>query len=198
MIALHQPPQGAGVALDPVGAADDQHGAFQHLKGALHLGGEVRVAWGVHQDQFFLLPQGQQGLLGEDGDAPLPLQLVGVQIGVPVVHPAKAAQLAPGIEQGLVQSGLARVHVGHHAHAYVFRCHNHLSLPQIISCLLCQLPGGSSIPFSPPGHKFDGLCLDISCQLGYNLHLKVFCGRAPCINSCGSSLSMPFWAGVPR
>ena len=89
------------------------------------------MARGVHQDQLLVLPQGQQGLLGEYGDAPLPLQLVGVQIGVPVVHPAQAAQLSPGVEQGLVQGGLARVHMGHHAHAYVFRCHNHLSLPQI-------------------------------------------------------------------
>ena len=32
VIPLQQPPEGAGVGLDPVGAADDQNGTVQHLK----------------------------------------------------------------------------------------------------------------------------------------------------------------------
>ena len=41
--------------------------------------------------------QGEHRLLGEDGDAPLPLLGVRIQKGVPVVHPAHAAQLSSGV-----------------------------------------------------------------------------------------------------
>ena len=92
-VALQQPPEGAGVGLHAVRAADDQDGAVQHLEGALHLRGEVHVARGVQQ-RGLLLPQGEHRLLGVDGDAPLPLQLVRVQEGVPVVHPAQGPDAA--------------------------------------------------------------------------------------------------------
>ena len=76
-VALQQPPEGGGVALDAVGAADDQNGAVQHLEGPLHLRGEVHVAWGIQEGHLHLLP-GKFRLLGENGDAPLPLQGVGI------------------------------------------------------------------------------------------------------------------------
>ena len=109
------------MGLDPGGGADHQHGGIQHLEGPLHLPGEVHVARGVQQGDL-RLRQGQQGLLGEDGDAPTALLLVGVQEGVPVVHPAQSPQLAGGVEQGLRQGGLARVHVGQYAdHQFLHR-----------------------------------------------------------------------------
>lgn len=49
LIARQQPPQGAGVALDAVGAADHQQRAVHDLQGPLHLGREVHVARGVQQ-----------------------------------------------------------------------------------------------------------------------------------------------------
>ncbi len=87
---LQQPPKGTGVALDAVGAADDQHGAVQHPQDPLHFGGEVHMPRGVQQGNGGVLP-GQLRLLGKDGDAPLPLLSVGVQKGVPMVHPAQPA-----------------------------------------------------------------------------------------------------------
>ena len=51
------------------------------------------MARGVQQ-RGLLLPQGEHRLLGVDGDAPLPLQLVRVQEGVPVVHPAQGPDAA--------------------------------------------------------------------------------------------------------
>ena len=69
------------------------------------------MARSVQQGQVQAV-QRQTGLLGENGDAPLPLLGVGVQESVPVVHPPQAAQLAALIEQRLRQSGLARVHMG--------------------------------------------------------------------------------------
>ena len=72
LVALQQPPEGQRVGLDPVGAADHQHGAVQHRHGALRLRREVHMPRGVHQNE---LPVGgfQPGLLGENGDSPLPL-----------------------------------------------------------------------------------------------------------------------------
>ena len=49
VVPLQQVPEGAGVGLDTVGAADHQNGAVQHLEGPLRLGGEVHVARGVQQ-----------------------------------------------------------------------------------------------------------------------------------------------------
>ena len=109
--ALQKLPKGAGVGLDAVGAADDQDGAVYHLQGPLHLRGEVHVARRVQQ-RSLRLPKGEDRLLGEDGDAPLPLQRLRVQEGVLVVHPAQGADGAGLIEQGLGQRGLPRVHVG--------------------------------------------------------------------------------------
>ena len=52
LVALQQPPQGQGMGLDPIGAADHQNGIVQHLQGALHLGRKVHMAGGVQQGHF--------------------------------------------------------------------------------------------------------------------------------------------------
>ena len=69
------------------------------------------MARGVQQRGLLLL-QGEHRLLGVDGDAPLPLQLVRIQEGVPVVHPAQGPDAAGLIQNSLGQGGLPRVHVG--------------------------------------------------------------------------------------
>ena len=86
--APQQGPQCLGVALHPVGAADDQHRVIQHPHRALGLGRKVHVAGGVQPGDLGAAPvQLEQGLFGKYGDAPGPLQAVGVQKGVPVVLP---------------------------------------------------------------------------------------------------------------
>ena len=118
-IALQQPPQGEGVPLHPVGAADHQDGAVQHLEGALHLSGEIHVSRRVQQGDLHPL-QGEHRLLGEDGDAPLPLQRLGVQKGVLVVHPSQLLQPPAVVEQGLRQGGLSCVHMGQYTYGQFF------------------------------------------------------------------------------
>ena len=86
MVSLQQPPQGQGMGLHPIGAADDQHGAVQNRHSPLGLRGEVHVPRGIHQRDF---PVGrfQQGLLGKNGNAPGTLQRMGVEECVLMVHP---------------------------------------------------------------------------------------------------------------
>ena len=114
IIGLQQPPQGQGMALHAVRAADHQHRAVDHPQGALHLAGKIHVARGIQQGDFHPLP-GQHGLLGKNGDAPFPLLGVGIQKRVPVIHPAQLAQLARGVQHGLRKRGFSRVHVGQQA-----------------------------------------------------------------------------------
>ena len=111
MIPLQQPPEGHGVGLDAVGAGDHQNGAVQNGQAPLRFRGKVYMAGGVHQSD---VPPGggEPGLLGENGDAPGPLQIVGVQVGIAVIHPAQSPPGAGGIEQSLGKGSLARVHMG--------------------------------------------------------------------------------------
>ena len=77
LVAFQQPPEGQGVGLHAVGAADDQHGAVQHRHDALGLGGKVHMAGGVHQGDGAVL-RFQQRLFGKNGDASCPFQRVGI------------------------------------------------------------------------------------------------------------------------
>ena len=115
MVLPQQIPQGGRVALDAIGGADDQDGVVQHLQGAFHLGGEIHVTGGVQQGDD-LGGQGEDGLLGEDGDAPLPLQGEGVQKGGAVIHAAHLFDAAAQVEQPFGEGGLAGVHVSQDAH----------------------------------------------------------------------------------
>ena len=75
------------------------------------------MARGVQQGDGEV-PQGQDGLLGEDGDTPLPLLGIGIQKGVLVVYPAQGAQLPAAEEKPLGEGGFSRVHVGQYTDAY--------------------------------------------------------------------------------
>ena len=130
LIPAQQPPQGVGMGLDAVCGADHQDGAVHHLEGPFHLAGKIHMARGVQQGDFQLL-QGQNRLLGEDGDPPLPLLGVRIQKGVLMVYPAQFFQLTAAIEHPLGQSGLARVHMGQNARRQSF----HLPFPAFIRFL---------------------------------------------------------------
>ena len=145
MVALQQPPQGLRVGLHAVGPADDQHRVVQNLHCTLRLGGKIRVARGVQQINP-AVHQRHDGLFGEDGDPPLPLQPVGVQVAVPVVHPAQLFDLAREVQHGLGQGGLPRVHMGDQAQADLFfppafRCAVHSASSFRSSRVIISRPG---------------------------------------------------------
>ena len=78
---------------------------------------------GVSSRVISVSPHRQHRLLGEDGDAPLPLHGVRVQKGIPVVHPSQAPQGAALIEQRLGQRGLPRVHMGQYSDDQLLHVH---------------------------------------------------------------------------
>jgi hypothetical protein len=59
------------------GGIDEDHHAVHHREDALHLAAEIGVAGGVDDVDAGVLPD-QRGHLGEDGDAALALEVVGV------------------------------------------------------------------------------------------------------------------------
>ena len=99
----------AGLGHGALGGVYQQDDAVDHLQDALHLSAKVGVARGVHDvDLGVLVVDG--GVFGQDGDAPLPFQVVGVHHTVHggLVLPVDAALLEHLVHQG----GLAVVHVG--------------------------------------------------------------------------------------
>ena len=95
-IAFQQLPQGLHMALDAICPADHQHGIVQHLQGALHLCRKVHMARRVQKrhrqaGQIRGFWQHKFSLLGKNGDPSLPLQCIGVQKGIPIVHTARPA-----------------------------------------------------------------------------------------------------------
>ena len=99
----------AGLGHGAVGGVDQQEDAVHQGQGPLDLAAEVGVAGGVHQVDAHALPLHRDGL-GEDGDAPLPLLVVGVE---DPLHPDLVGGEHPGgAEDGVDQGGLAVVDVG--------------------------------------------------------------------------------------
>jgi hypothetical protein len=100
--------------LHAVDAGDHQHGAVEHMERALHLRGEVDVAGRVQQGER-RAGMREMRLRGEHGDAPAALEVVRVQRGVPAVHAPHLLQFSAGVQDGLAERGLSRVHVGQNA-----------------------------------------------------------------------------------
>lgn len=69
------------------------------------------MAGGVHQGDLPVFRL-ENCLLGENGDAPAAFQLMGVQKGVPVIHPSQPPPGAGLKQQRLGQRGLSRIHMG--------------------------------------------------------------------------------------
>ena len=97
---------------------DHQDDAVHHLQDALHLAAEIRVAGGVDDvDLDAVVMDG--GILGQDGDAALTLDIVGVH---DAVHQFLVLAEHAGLAQQLVhQGGLAVVDVGDNGNvSYIF------------------------------------------------------------------------------
>ena len=112
-IAVHLPVDGERLALHAGHRAQHQHGAVEHAQAALHLDGEVDVAWGVDDVDVMAVPLAVSSGAG-DGDAALALELHRVHLGADTVLAAHVVNgvHAVGVEEdALGQRGLAAVDV---------------------------------------------------------------------------------------
>ena len=99
----------AGLGHGPFEGVHQQNHAVHHLEHALHLAAKVRVARGVDDvDLGGAVAHG--GVLGQDGDAALALDVAGVHD--PILHLLVFAEDARLLEHLLHQGGLAMVYVG--------------------------------------------------------------------------------------
>ena len=98
----------AGLRQRALAGIDQQHDAVNHFERALHFAAEVGVARSIHDVDLYVVVE-DGGVLGQDGDAALALQFVGIHhpLGHHLIG-AKGARLA---EHSVNQRGLAVVNV---------------------------------------------------------------------------------------
>ena len=91
------------------GGIDEDHHAIDHREDALHLAAEIGVAGGVDDVDARVLPD-QRGHLGEDGDAALALEVVGIHGAL--FDALVVAERAGLPQQHVDEGGFAMVDVG--------------------------------------------------------------------------------------
>ena len=99
----------AGLGHGAVHGVHQQQHRVHHGEHALHLAAEVGVAGGVHDVDAVAVPA-DGGVLGQDGDATLPLQVVGIHDAI-----GRGRTLVQGsglLQEFVHEGGLAMVHMG--------------------------------------------------------------------------------------
>ena len=98
-----------GLRQRALGGVDQHQRAVDHIEDALDLAAEIGVAGRIDDVDAGVLPD-QRGRLGQDGDAALALQVVGIQRALG--HALVLAERAGLLQQAVDQRGLAVVDVG--------------------------------------------------------------------------------------
>src|ERR1035441_4753318 len=98
----------AGLWKRPFAGVHQQHDAIDNLESALHFSAEIAVSGRVDDVDLHAVVT-HAGDFGEDGDAPLALQVVGIHDAVDVL--LMRAEDAALVEHGVHESGLAMIHV---------------------------------------------------------------------------------------
>ena len=121
----------AGLGHGAFGGVHQQQNAVHHLEDTLHLAGEIGVARGVDNVDFHAVVV-DGGILGQDRDAALPLQIAGVHHPV---HDGLVLAVDTALLEHLIhQRRLAVVDVGDDCNvANVFLRHIKRSLPSVVS-----------------------------------------------------------------
>ena len=101
---LHQ--HELGLRHRPFGGIDEQDGAVDHVQDALHLAAEIRVARRIDDVDAGVLPEERRDL-GEDGDAALLLERVGIH--GPLGHFLTGTEGAGRAEKHVDQGRLAMI-----------------------------------------------------------------------------------------
>ena len=114
----------AGLGHGALGSVHQQDNAVDHFEDSLHLAAKVGVARGIHDVDFIIFIV-YGSVLGQNGNAALPLQVTGVHNPLygSLIFPIDAALLQHFVNQG----GLAVVNVGDDGNIsdFVLRCHKY-------------------------------------------------------------------------
>ena len=103
----------AGLGHGSLGRVHQQKNAVHHLEDPLHLASEVGVPGRIDNVDLDILIV-YRGILCQNGDAPFPLQVVGVHH--PFLNHLIFPESAALLEHLVHQSGLAMVNVGDNSH----------------------------------------------------------------------------------
>ena len=114
MVARQQLPKGFGMPLHAVCAVDQEDRIVQHRQRLFHLRRKIHMPRCI-QKRHLYIRQLQGRHLGENGDAAFLLHPVGIQVRVPLIHPAQLPYASGAVQHPFGQGGLARIHVGQHA-----------------------------------------------------------------------------------
>ena len=98
-----------GLRQRPFGGIHQHQGAVHHVEDALDLAAEIGVAGGIDDIDAGVVPE-QRGRLGQDGDAALALEIVGIHR--PLGDALVVAEGAGLLQQPVDQRGLAVVDMG--------------------------------------------------------------------------------------
>ena len=98
-----------GLRQRPLGGVDQHQGAVNHVEDALDLAAEIGVARRIDDIDPGVVPD-QRGRLGEDGDAALALEVVGIERALD--DALVLAERARLLQQPVDQGGFAVVDVG--------------------------------------------------------------------------------------
>ena len=98
-----------GLRQRPFGGVDQHQRAVHHVEDALHLAAEIGMAGRVDDVDAGVVPE-DRGHLGQDGDAALALEIVGIHRALG--HPLVLAEGAGLLQQPVDQGGLAMIDMG--------------------------------------------------------------------------------------
>ena len=110
MIPFEQVPERLRMRLHALRSAHDEDGVIEDPEDPFGLGGEIDVARRVEQGDGEIARL-EYGLLREDGDPALALQLVRIEVGVAPVDAPGLFDFPGGIKKGFRERGLSDVHV---------------------------------------------------------------------------------------
>ncbi len=114
VVLVRLAPHRFGLRLDARHRVEHRHRTVEHAQRALHLNGEIDVAWGVDDVDPVVAPIAG-GRRGSDGDSALLLLLHPIHGGGAFMHLTDLIGAAGIIENALGRRGLAGIDMGHNA-----------------------------------------------------------------------------------
>ena len=98
------------MSLHTIRSIDYKDGIIQNLQCSLHLRREIHMPRRI-QKSYPPVPQFKLCLFGKNRDSALPLQVIGVQISILMIHPPQLTNLSSQIQNPFRQRSLTGIYV---------------------------------------------------------------------------------------